>query len=383
MIDFLEAVKGRPVIMDFSTIPAWMFKTREPVRYETEPDKLVRGYGTQGTELRDPSGKELGDYYARLLQWYTQGGFTDEYGKRHASGHRFKFDYWEVLNEPDIEHKMTPEQYTARYDVIVMAMRRIDPEMKFIGISLAYPSKSPEFFEYFLNPKNHKPSVPIDMISYHFYAKSLPDQTPETYPLTFFEQADRFIDVVRYIESIRKRLSPQTGTAINEIGTILPGVKPQEIPVAYWNLSGAVFAYVYAELARQGIDIAGQSQLLGFPSQFPSVSMLDWNTGRPNARYHVLKLLRDNFAPGDKPVQTRLGRNTYVYAQGFVTRDGKRKVLLVNRRDRTIEVSFPGINGGRLARVDQTTNFNPPATGKNSDDKLALQGFGVAVVTLP
>ncbi len=85
MIDFLEAVKGRPVIMDFSTIPAWMFKTREPVRYETEPDKLVRGYGTQGTELRDPSGKELGDYYARLLQWYTQGGFTDEYGKRRAS----------------------------------------------------------------------------------------------------------------------------------------------------------------------------------------------------------------------------------------------------------------------------------------------------------
>jgi len=170
---------------------------------------------------------------------------------------------------------------------------------------------------------------------------------------------------------------------INEVGSILPGVKPENIPLEYWNLSGAVFAYVYSELAKQGIEIVGESQLLGFPTQFPSVSMLDWNTGIPNARYHVLKLLKDNFAPGDKITATEPGRNTYVYAQGFIARDGKRKMLLVNRRNRTIEVSLPEIKGANVTRIDQTTNFNQPVTEKVTDEKLALGGFAVAVVTLP
>ena len=44
----------------------------------------------------------------------------------------------------------------------------------------------------------------------------------------------------------------------------------------------------------------GESQLVGYPSQFPSVSMIDWKNGKPNARYWVLSLLKDNFHPGDQ-----------------------------------------------------------------------------------
>jgi hypothetical protein len=76
------------------------------------PDEPTWTY-TQGTELRDPTLKELGEYYARLVSWYTNGGFTDEAGKRHESKYRYKIDHWEVLNEPDLEHQTTPEQYTA------------------------------------------------------------------------------------------------------------------------------------------------------------------------------------------------------------------------------------------------------------------------------
>ena len=82
-----------------------MFKTEKPVTYPDDPNQPTWTY-TQGIELRDPSGKELGDYYGRLVSWYVNGGFTDELGKRHESGHHFKIDYWEVLNEPDIEHNM-------------------------------------------------------------------------------------------------------------------------------------------------------------------------------------------------------------------------------------------------------------------------------------
>jgi hypothetical protein len=116
--DFLTATQGRSTVINFSTIPAWMFKTDKPVRYPDDANQVFWDY-TQGSELRDPSGKELGDYFARLVSWYTNGGFTDENGTRHESGYHYSFPYWEVLNEPEIEHKTTPEDYTKRYDSIV------------------------------------------------------------------------------------------------------------------------------------------------------------------------------------------------------------------------------------------------------------------------
>jgi len=153
----------------------------------------------------------------------------------------------------------------------------------------------------------------------------------------------------------------------------------QPIPNSYWNLSGAMYAYVFAQLARQGIDVAGESQLVGYPTQFPSVSMVDWNTGQPNARTWVLKLLHDNFAPGDKLVNTRITAPN-VYAQAFLTGDGRRKILLVNQRDRALEISLPGIAGARVDYVDQTTAFQPPTSAPLPGDVITLRGLAVAVV---
>jgi hypothetical protein len=382
-VDFLNATEGHPVILNFSTIPAWMFKTPEPVKYPDDPDQPVWNY-TQGTELRDPSLKELGDYYARLVSWYTRGGFTDELGKEHASGHHFKIDYWEVFNEVDFEHETTPEQYTARYDAVVGAIRNVAPRMKFVGLALAAPGRNPRMFEYFLNPANHKPGIPLDMISYHFYAVPTADQTPEIQQYTFFDQADHFLDTVRYVEEIRLRLSPATRTTINEIGSILagdpgePGRPFQPIPNSYWNLSGAVYAYVFGNLAALGIDVAGESQLVGYPTQFPSVSMVDWNTGAPNARFRVLELLRKHFGPGDKLVETSLD-SPYVYAQAFRTASGKHEVLLVSKRDRAIAIALPG--PGVIEYVDQTTAGGAPASAPVAGS-VTLNGFAVGVVTL-
>jgi len=383
-IDFLNATEGHPVIVNFSTIPAWMFKTPAPVDYPDDPDQPVWKY-TQGTELRDPTMRELGDYYARLVSWYTLGGFTDELGKRHESGHRFKIDCWEVFNEVDFEHNMTPEQYTERYDAVVTAIRKVAPRMKFVGLALAIPGRNPRMFEYFLNPKNHQPGIPLDMISYHFYAVPTEDQTPEIQQYTFFTQADGFLDVVRYIDEIRQRQSPATRTTIDEIGAILPGDPgepgrtPAPIPDSYWNLAGATYAYVFANLASLGIDVAGESQLVGYPTQFPSVTMVDWTTGAPNARFRVLELLHKHFGPGDKLTETSIS-NPYVYAQAFRTHAGKRAVLLINKRNRTITVTLP--EAGTWEYVDQVSAGGPlaPATVEGS---VALNGFTVGVLTLP
>jgi hypothetical protein len=381
-LDFLNATKGHAVILNFSTIPEWMYKTPKPVSVPQNPDSVVWDY-TQGTEPRDSTLKEIGDYYSRLYSWYTKGGFTDELGKRHESGYHFDIPYWEVLNEVDYEHSNTPETYTRIYDAVVTAIRKVAPNTKFVGLALADPNH-PEWFEYFLDPKHHQPGVPLDMISYHFYALGTVQQGLDVMQYSFFDRADGFLNVVRYIESIRKRLSPNTKTTVDEIGSILnsdfstPGLA---IPDGYWNLSGAIYAYVYLALTRMGIDVVGESQLVGYPTQFPSVSMINWKTGKPNARYWVLKLIKDNFGPGDVLVNTGIAGDGLV-VQAFNTNKGK-KILVINRTNQSQRLVLPAsVNGARLMVVDPSTGDNEAATFAIGAEGIVLKPLAVGVIAL-
>jgi len=373
---FMEATKGHSVIINFSTTPAWMWKTDSVVTYPDDPYQTCWNYN-QGTQLRDITMKEVSGYFARLFSWYTKGGFTDELGKFHKSGHYYKIPYWEVLNE--MEHNISPQLYTKMYDAIVMAIKKVSPETKFVGLALAY-SNNPEYFEYFLNPANHKKGVPLEGISYHFYGEKDDSEQPlDIYQYSFFNQADGFVNKVRYIESIRKRLAPHTFTTIDEIGNILSRDGDKPIPQAYWNLSGAMYAYIYLELSKIGIDAAGESQLVGYPTQYPSVSMMNWENGKPNARYWVLKLLKDSFEPGDELVNTQSGTSAVV-AQGFITNNGK-KLLLINKGDEGVQLELPAESKGAWIRfVDITTGDNPPSKEQLSGNTIKLNPFSVAVI---
>jgi hypothetical protein len=383
--DFLRVTEGHSTVMNFSTIPTWLFRTDTPAAYPSDPNQVVWDY-TQGTELRDPSGKELGDYYARLVSWYVNGGFTDENGVRHESGYHYKFPVWEVLNEPEYEHATTAEQYTERYDAIVSAIHAVSPETKFMSLALAEPSKNPAYFEYFLNHAHHRPGIPLDMISYHFYAASDKKQTIDHWQYTFFDQADGFLNTVRYVEAIRQRLSPETKTDLDELGAILPTDNTAEDnvppPPAYWNLAGALYGYLYIELSRMQIDVIGESQLIGYPTQFPSVSMMDWTNNRPNARFWVLKLLKDSFHPGDKLVESKLGGKdaSSVAAQAFITPDA-RKLLLVNKRNWTVNVSLPNTNTASALTVDGESGDGPARSVRPSGGTIRLEPFAVTVVS--
>lgn len=384
-IDFLTATQGHPTVMNFSTMPAWLFKTDKPVTYPVDPNQPVWNY-TQGTELRDPTGKEIGDYYERLVSWYVNGGFTDENGVRHESGHHYKFPVWEVLNEVEAEHSMTPEDYTKRYDAIVEGIHRASPDTKFIGMALAAPRDHPEFFEYFLNPGNHKPGIPLDYISYHFYASPTRSQSISDWQYTFFDQADGFLSTVRYIDNIRKRLSPQTKTDLDELGVILPtdntAADKVPPPAAYYNLAGSLYAYLYIQLSRLQIDLVGESQLVGYPTQYPSVSMMNWTNNKPNPRFWVLKLIKDSFHPGDSLVDTNLSGSGSgdVEAQAFVTPAG-RKLLLANKRDHAIEVKLPDAQKASALTVDESSGDEPARAVKLTDGAIKLEPFGVSVVS--
>ena len=103
------------------------------------------------------------------------------------------------------------------------------------------------------------------MISYHFYAGSNSRVDPKSWE-GFFPQLDTFTLEVEKIEEIRKSLSPETRSTIDELGIILgddntPGA-PQFPPV-YWNAAAALYAYAWVKISRQSIDVVGHSQLVG------------------------------------------------------------------------------------------------------------------------
>jgi hypothetical protein len=84
---------------------------------------------------------------------------------------------------------------------------------------------------------------------------------------------------------------------------------------------------LFIEVSKLQIDVIGESQLVGVPTQFPSVSMMNWQDNKPNARYWVLKLIHDNFHAGDALVETSLEGtgSDDVDAQGFATPQGRKR----------------------------------------------------------
>ncbi len=73
------------------------------------------------------------------------------------------------------------------------------------------------WYNYFLNSSNHLPGIPIDWITFHFYA-SCPDRVVVSEYNTFFAQADDFITEVEEILKIRTALNPTVKIDIDEIG---------------------------------------------------------------------------------------------------------------------------------------------------------------------
>jgi hypothetical protein len=130
---------------------------------------------------------------------------------------------------------------------------------------------------------------------------------------------------VQAMQAVRANSSyPDALMDADEVGVILPDdndpvwtATAPGFPALYWNAAAAMFAYEFGLAARIGLDVLGESQLIGYPSipfsrgppingpwtappQYPSVSILSWGgafgaQGDGTARYWLLKLLVDNF----------------------------------------------------------------------------------------
>ena len=388
--------------LNISTIPRWMFKV-PPKQVPTDPKASFYPYtdDTRGDLLKDPSGRQIAEYQARIFQWYTQGGFKDELGKFHKSGHHYKIDQWDVLNEPDFENKITVEQFTRIYDAVTEAIHKIDPNVEFFAPEVS--GAEIPWARYFLNPNNHKAGfLPVKWFTFHNYVNAPND--PATWHAKYFTDPSKsetdgpaaraFVDRIREVLKIRDELSPNTKVIVDEFGTFNDVKTTEEACRAdepyqayhplYWNAEGANWAYIFIASQRLGLPIFSMSQMLGYPTQCPSISMFDKDTAKPNSHYWALYLINREFTPGDKLASTTVSSDD-LEGQSALTKTG-RKLLLINTTEHPLPVnlaeSFSGAEASGLQAdiVDQNSGEEPPRAERLNAPQITLAPFAVAVI---
>ena len=226
MIDFMVASGNgsRTAIPNFSTPPQWLYSTPR-VLYPDDPLECFWSYES-GNAPVDPTYQTFADYFGRLVAHFVEGGSTDEYG-RWMPGYFFNITHWEVLNEIEGEHGDSPQQYVTLYDAVVTSIRKFAPvgskNMKFVGLALESDSDFGQA-QYFLDPANHKAGIPIDALSFHFYAQNAPSDggvNGQAYE-NFFVEADAFLNDCKAFIAIRDALNPSVILDADELGVILP-----------------------------------------------------------------------------------------------------------------------------------------------------------------
>ncbi|HEX4267661.1 MAG TPA: hypothetical protein VHY36_07230 [Steroidobacteraceae bacterium] len=393
---FVQAVKGQEYIVNLPVIPEWMYAPDPAIASDTR-GPIARVFTRRRLVV---SPRQVADYYARIVSWLEKGGFRDEFGKWHASGSHLKIPLWEVLNETDMSG-MPVKEYTALYDATVAAVRKVDPDIRFVGLVMGVPEAHPADVIYFLDPRHHAPGTPLDAITLHFYGRYGPWDAQPAQVATTFAQAKAFIGDIGYVSAIRDRLSPPTQVMVDELGTIVGTEAPQvpwpkelsgQIPF-HLRLSAAMYAYIYGSFAQMGVASIGQTGMNagvaggGNVGAYVALTMLTPGVGAPNVRYKAARLLMSEFPPGSKVVDSYTGIGYWgnpppIYVQAFISPDGKRRVLLVNEQDAPYSVVIPGAKGARIHDIGDGSEDAPYEERLAASDTITLRGLDVAVLTI-
>ena len=252
---------------------------------------ILQLQGPQAYLLADPTGVRLGEHFSRVLDWYSRGGFTDEFGRYHHSGYNISFGYLEVLNEIDINPHFAyggPLNATRRYiklfDGVATVVKQRHPSIKFVGNCLSGRGDGDNgiVWRTFLNRSEHAAGVPwpIDAVSYHLYTGRASDGAPfNEWPAGLVQNARNVLPSAKTVTSLIKQLSPTTQVFVDEIGLFFTEpvreamnfetMRGDGLNTSFWNLQSAIYSMWAGELAAVGVDMFGASQLLGYPAGPP------------------------------------------------------------------------------------------------------------------
>lgn len=107
--------------------------------------------------------------------------------------------------------------------------------------------------------------------------------------------------------------------------------------------------------------------------------------GKPNARYRVLKLIKENFHPGDTLVGEKKSENSApagVIVHGFITPLGKCGLLINTANSERTVVLNSDLQNAATMTVDEETGDEPPRAGIVEAANLQLAPFAVTVLSV-
>jgi hypothetical protein len=111
--------------------------------------------------------------------------------------------------------------------------------------------------------------------------------------------------------------------------------------------------------------------------------MLNWTTGEGTAKYWTSKLLIEMASiDDDQAVMTKTDTES-VFSQAFRSMDGRRWILVINKRYASVEIVVEGCTNGESQIIDETTGFDRPPKRVILADRFDLNPFAVAFISMP
>ena len=156
------------------------------------------------------------------------------------------------------------------------------------------------------------------------------------------------------------------------------------------------FGYAVGLMAELGFLDVGQDQLAGGPPPDNEgvVSMLDWTTGQPNAKYFSVQMMAAAFGTGTKGV---IGIEKTLYPSTNTTEiyvlpfkradDGARRLIICSKLSVPLNVTLTGgfCDNGKArvleaAASSDTPGFDPPVDRALVGGKIHLAAWALATV---
>lgn len=300
----------------------------------------------------------------------------------------YRFKYWEIGNELDLDTGYSPEEYASRVVNYYNVMKAVDPSIKIIvGVpsTLMVANDSiTTISEYILKSINalKQAGLNVDAVSYHWYqscwANSIKDITRFDWsPEYFADTSWRLAYTRRWSHIGPNRLTtetlatnPLTETAITELNT---DACDYDIETNYNHLGAVWLADVLGRMSYNGLDI--NTLYTGYGTQgYAAVRVVD---GQPtlSSTYYTLLMYRKYFE--DQIVESSSNNNNVsIWASRDSTNPNKLTLMIsnINSTSETANITINNFNLNGATASYYTLTPQSPITALEQDVGSYLNG---------
>jgi uncharacterized protein (TIGR03437 family) len=302
--------------------------------------------------------QDFAAYCANMVRYYNTGGF-DAGGKHYQSSSPYPIHWWGIFNEPN-GNGISADDYVTLYNMVVPAMRAVDPTIKFVAIELSDYSGQAQLY---LPPFVQGVNTQVDAVATHYYSSCNQQDSDQT----VMDTIAFFASDVKYIYSVLRTnpalaAAPVWITENNENADYDQGNGISACNGTPFVLdtrgTSAFFAawrpYLFSQVAQAGAQSLYHWDY-NADQQFGEV---DYNTGNTYLSYWVDYYLAHLFAqpPGADILAVHNNNSGALEALAVRNDDGSVVVLLANHHVRSA-------NDNNGPGVPHTVNLDLSALG--------------------